>query len=80
MKLRIILLASGLLTACASVPPVVNPCVRYCATYEEGYQWAGASNLSDARNCSGYTAAFGRGCSQQISDRLLSLAPGRDGL
>lgn len=81
MKLRIILSVSCLLTACASAPPApVSPCTRYCASYEEGYQWAGAANLNDERNCDGYTAAFGRGCRQQISDRLLSIAPGRDGL
>ena len=79
MKLRIVLSLSCLLAACSSAPSVpVNPCTRYCVTYEEGYQWAGTSNLSDERNCDGYTAAFGRGCRQQISDRLLSIAPGHD--
>jgi hypothetical protein len=79
MQIRITLLLVSLLAACSSSPPVpVNPCTRYCASYEEGYQWAGVSNLSDDRNCDGYTAAFGRGCRQQISDRLLSIAPGHD--
>ena len=80
MKLHLILMTAALLGACASVPPVVGPCTKYCASYEEGYQWAGASNLSDDRNCSGYTDAFSRGCRQQIQDRLLSIAPGHDGL
>ncbi len=81
MKFCITLLAGTLLTACASTPPAaVAPCERYCASYEQGYQWAGSANLDDVRNCDGYTAAFGRGCRQQISDRLLSIAPGRDGL
>ena len=80
MKLRLTLLASSLLSACASAPPVVVACERYCASYEQGYQYAGSANLNDARNCDGYTAAFGRGCRQQITDRLLSIAPGHDGL
>ena len=81
MQIRIILLLATLLAACSSAPVApINPCARYCASYEEGYQWAGSSNLSDDRSCDGYTAAFGRGCRQQISDRMLSIAPGRDGL
>ncbi len=81
MKLRIILSLSCLLVACSSSPLVpVNPCTRYCASYEEGYQWAGSANLNDPRNCDGHTAAFGRGCRQQIVDRQLSIPPGRDGL
>jgi hypothetical protein len=81
MKLRLILLLPCLLAACSSAPVVpVNPCQRYCVSYEQGYQWAGAANLSDERNCDGYTDAFGRGCRQQINDRLLSIAPGHDGL
>ena len=81
MRLRALLLLTSLLAACSSAPTApVNPCTKYCASYEEGYQWAGSANLSDERNCAGYTAAFGRGCRQQISDRLLSIAPGHDGL
>lgn len=80
MKRIVFLLAPGLLAACASPPPPVMACKTYCASYEDGFQWAAAANLDDGRNCRGYTSDFERGCQQQISDRLLSIAPGHDGL
>jgi hypothetical protein len=80
MRITVSLLALGLLAACAGMPPAVAPCKKYCGSYEEGYQWAGQSNLADERNCDGYTPDFKRGCRQQMTDHRLSLAPGRDGL
>ena len=80
MKRCLILLTPILLSACAGAPPKVDPCKKYCSSYEEGYQWAGRANLGDDRSCDGYSDAFGRGCRQQIQDRLLSIAPGHDGL
>lgn len=73
---RSALLATLLLTGCAGAPPVaVTPCKTYCASYEEGYQWALGANLSDARNCEGYASDFVRGCQQQVTDLQQSFAP-----
>ncbi len=68
------------LGACAASPSVSNvaPCTGYCASYEEGYQWARASNLSDARHCQGYPADFEQGCADGVQD-LNRTRPSREG-
>lgn len=70
-----------LLGGCATAPagPPVAPCKTYCGSFEEGYQWAHAGNLSTEAACDGYTEAFERGCVQAVSD-LNELRPAREGL
>jgi uncharacterized protein YceK len=68
-------LAGLLLAGCATVAPAVAPCQSYCATQDDGYQWAQRSNLYDAAPCAGYTAAFTAGCRQAVVDAQLSRNP-----
>jgi hypothetical protein len=75
-----LLLAPGLLGACAGPLLAVAPCIQYCVSRDDGYQWAQRAHLTDSRNCEGYAKAFTGGCRDAVTDYQQSLAPGRDGL
>lgn len=76
---RLLFLSAALVAGCTTEPLIaVTPCKTYCASYEDGYQWALKANLSDARPCEGYAQDFVRGCQQQVTDLQKSFAP-RDG-
>jgi hypothetical protein len=76
---RVLFLSAIFFAGCVSAPPLaVTPCKTYCASYDEGYQWAQKANLSDDRSCEGYAKDFVRGCQQEVTDLQKSFAP-RDG-
>ena len=73
---RVLFLSTVFFVGCTSQPLIaVTPCKTYCASYEEGYQWALSANLSDGRSCEGYAQDFVRGCQQQVTDLQKSFAP-----
>ena len=77
IKLRLLatLFCPVLLAACAAAPTTTAPCKVYCISHEDGYQWAGRANLSDARPCGGYSAEFEDGCRQAVQDAKLAASP-----
>lgn len=71
------LISPCLLLACATPSAAVAPCTTYCATRDDGYQWAERANLLDAKACDAYSPAFTAGCREAVRDKVLSKNPQR---
>lgn len=73
--LALLAVPAGLI-ACAGQPAQSTaPCRLYCATQDDGYQWAQNASLIDDAACQGYPEPFVQGCRQAVNDARLSLNP-----
>lgn len=58
------------LAGCAAAPERAPPrCEGACTSHTEGYEWAQAADLEDARVCASYPEDFASGCRNGVEDR-----------